>query len=56
VSNLLLGDLDLLEGGRDLLEGEVALLASARDQALELIGLDEVPIVGSSLQFLWRRP
>jgi hypothetical protein len=39
--DLLLGDLDLLQGGGDLLEGEVPVLAAQRDQPTELLGLLE---------------
>jgi hypothetical protein len=37
--DLLLGDLDLLQRGRDLLEGEVSPLAAQRDQAAQLFRL-----------------
>jgi hypothetical protein len=36
--DLLLGDLDLLQGRGDPLEGEVAVLAAQRDQATQLLG------------------
>jgi hypothetical protein len=41
LGDLLLGDIDLLERGGDLLEGQVALLATQRDQAAKLIGFGE---------------
>jgi hypothetical protein len=47
--DLLLRDIDLLQGGGDLLEGQITLLASPRDQPLELIGLDECLLIGSAI-------
>jgi hypothetical protein len=40
--NLLLGDVDLLQGGRDLLEGEKAALAAQRVQPTQLLGVLEL--------------
>jgi hypothetical protein len=37
--DLLLGDLDLLEGGRDLLEAQDALLLAFGDESAELVEL-----------------
>jgi hypothetical protein len=54
--DLLLGDLDLLQRGGDLLESQIALLASPRDQPLKLIGLDECLFIGSVLQLIWHGP
>ena len=41
VAHLLLGDLDLLEAGGDLLEGQEAALLAVGDQAAQLLDLEE---------------
>src|SRR5207248_4769965 len=46
LGQLLLGDLDLLERGGDLLEGEEAALLALREERLELVGLGERRFVG----------
>jgi hypothetical protein len=43
--HLLLGDLDLLERGRDLLERQDALLLPFGDQRLELVEVDDGRLV-----------
>jgi hypothetical protein len=41
LGDLLLGDINLLQRGCDLLEGQVALLAAQRYQAAKLLGFGE---------------
>ena len=49
--DLLLGDLDLLEAGGDLLERQEAALLAFGDQRPELLGLGDRSFVGE--QYLW---
>jgi hypothetical protein len=41
LGDLLLADVDFLEGGGDLLEGEVAVVAPQRDQASKFLRICE---------------
>jgi hypothetical protein len=53
--NLLFRDLDLLQGGRDLLESQVAALAALRDQIAQLLVVGERLLLRSSLESLGSR-
>ena len=53
--DLFLGDLDLLEGGRDLLEGQVAALAAKADQTPQLLDLQDRAVCGIAIHDVGHR-